>query len=240
MRMFVIAALLPLAACQSAWEKDSQAVPATGTGATRSVAATGFTAVELRGSDDVDVTIGPNFAVTAEGQAKVLDQLEITVVDGRLRVGRKRNSGNWNWNDDKGARIHVVMPRLTGASVGGSGNLSVARAEGAFEGGVSGSGDLDIADMQVSAATFAVAGSGTLTAAGRTDKLEVSIAGSGDADLEGLTAKSAQISIAGSGSLNGNVSGPAEVSIVGSGDVTLKGGAQCTVHAVGSGEADCS
>jgi len=88
MRMLLIVALLPLAACQSNWEKQGEAAQVSGGGATRSFAASDFTGVEVRGSDDVDVKTGQKFAVTAEGDAKVLDQLDIRVVNGTLRVGR--------------------------------------------------------------------------------------------------------------------------------------------------------
>jgi hypothetical protein len=218
MRMVVIAALvlLPLAACQSKAEKQGMAAEATGSGVTRSYAASGFSKVDLRGSDDVDVKIGA-FSVTAEGDPKVLDQLDIRVVDGTLRIGRKQDG----WSSDDGATIHVVMPSVTGASLAGSGDLSIAGLRG-------------------DAVDFSLAGSGDLRVAGSTGKLKVAIAGSGEVKAEGLTARSADISIAGSGGVTGVVKGPASVSLVGSGDVELTGGAQCSVNSIGSGEAHCS
>jgi hypothetical protein len=239
MRMLLIVALLPLAACQSNWEKQGQAAQASGTGATRSFAASGFTSVELRGSDDVDVKTGQNFSVTAEGDSKVLDQLDIRVVDGALRVGRKETKGNW-FGSDHGARIHVVMPKLLSADVAGSGDLSADRGEGDFHGAVSGSGNLTIADLRANATELSVAGSGNLSVGGSATKLSASSAGSGDIDAKRLTASSANVSIAGSGSIFGTVKGPASVSIIGSGDAELGGGAKCSVNAVGSGEARCS
>lgn len=236
--MLLIVALLPLAACQSNWEKQGQAAQASGTGATRNFAASGFTGVELRGPDDVDVKTGQNFSVTAEGDSKVLDQLDIRVVDGALRVGRKDSKDRW-FNSDHGARIHVVMPRLTAASVSGSGDLGVDRAEGDFSGAVAGSGNLNIGELRANAADLSIAGSGDLNVAGNAAKLSASVAGSGDIDAVRLTATSADVSIAGSGNVRGTVKGPASVSIVGSGDVELGGGAKCTVSSVGSGEARC-
>ncbi|ATY32909.1 head GIN domain-containing protein [Sphingomonas psychrotolerans] len=237
MRMLLIVALLPLAACQSNWEKKGEAAQASGSGATRTFAATGFTGVELRGSDDVDVKTGANFAVTAEGDTKVLDQLDIRVVNGTLRVARK--DSKW-FSNDRGARVHVVMPRLTAAAVGGSGDLTVDRAEGDFGGAVSGSGNLTIADLRAGSADLSVAGSGDMSVAGSASKLSASIAGSGNIDARRLTAANADVSIAGSGNVFGTVKGPASVSIVGSGDAELGGGAKCSVNAVGSGEARCS
>lgn len=238
MRMLLILALLPLAACQSNAEKQSHAAQVSGSGGTRSFAASGFTGVELRGPDDVDVKTGANFAVTAEGDPKVLDQLDIRVVDGSLRVGRKDSKERW-LNSDRGARIHVVMPKLTIASVSGSGNLGVERGEGDFSGAISGSGNLSIGELRANAADLSIAGSGDLNVAGNTGKLSASIAGSGDIDAVRLTAANADVAIAGSGNLRGTVKGPASVSIVGSGDVELGGGAKCTVSAIGSGEARC-
>lgn len=238
MRLLLIAAMLPVTACHASWEKDGPTAHASGTGATRSYEATGFTGVDLRGSDDVDVKAGNSFSVIAEGNPKVLDVLEIKVVDGTLRVGRK-----WNSNvddDDHGARIHVVMPKLTSASVSGSGDLTVDRAEGDFDGSIAGSGNLDIAALNANAAKLSVAGSGDMTLAGSVAKLSASIVGSGDIDGRKLTASGASISIVGSGSMRGVVKGGASVSIAGSGDVDLTGGAKCSVNAVGSGEASCS
>ncbi|MET0309189.1 MAG: head GIN domain-containing protein [Sphingomonas sp.] len=238
MRLFLIAAMLPVTACHASWEKQGHAAQPSGTGATRSYDATGFTGVDLRGSDDVDVKAGAGFSVRAEGDPRVLDQLEIKVVDGTLRVGRK--SGNFSFSEDHGAKIHVVMPKLTLASVAGSGDLTVDRAEGNFIGSVAGSGNLDIAALNADAAKLSVAGSGDMTLAGTVAKLSASIVGSGNIEGKKLTASGASISVVGSGNMDGVVKGGASVSIAGSGDVTLTGGANCAVNAVGSGEAHCS
>ncbi|RYY26292.1 MAG: DUF2807 domain-containing protein [Sphingomonadales bacterium] len=242
MRLLMIA-MLPLlastAACQSKWEKEGESIPSSGPGATRTYAATGFTGVDLRGSDDVEVKMGATFSVTAEGDPKMLDQLEIQVVDGTLRVGRKDHSGKW-FDNDHDVKVRVVMPKLAKASVGGSGNLTIERAEGDVSASVSGSGNLDIADLRGGLSTLSVAGSGDLNAKGATEKLAASIAGSGDIDAGGLTANSAEVSIAGSGNMKGIVKGGAAVNIVGSGDVELTGGAKCAINTVGSGEVRCS
>lgn len=237
LHLVLIAAMLPITACHASWEKEGHAAQPHGTGATRSYDATGFTGVDLRGSDDVDVKAGNSFSITAEGDPKVLDVLEIKVVDGTLRVGRKWNSTDF---EDRGAKIHVVMPKLTLASVSGSGNLTIDRAEGDFTGSIAGSGNLDIAALTANAAKLSVAGSGDMTLAGTVAKLSASIVGSGDIDGEKLVASGASISVVGSGNMRGVVKGGASVSIAGSGDVDLTGGANCAVNAVGSGEAHCS
>lgn len=237
MRLLLIAALLPLGACQSNWEKN-QTAQASGTGATRTYQVSGFEGVELRGPDDVDVKTGTTFSVSAEGDPKVLDQLDIRVEGGRLKIGRKE--GQSNWSRSEGARIHVVMPRLTAATVSGSGDLRIDKAEGDFNGAVAGSGDLEIASLTATKANLSIAGSGELSVKGTAQSLSADIAGSGDIDAAGLRAGGAEVSVAGSGNVRAAVTGPAKVSIVGSGDVELTGGAQCQISAVGSGEARCS
>ncbi|WP_431469261.1 head GIN domain-containing protein [Sphingosinithalassobacter sp. LHW66-3] len=238
MRALAAIILLPLAACGGPGaEREAPAVSNGGTAEVRNFDASNFTGVELRGSDDVDVAIGERFAVRAEGDARALDRLEIEVVDGMLRISRRSSNGNWFSDDD--AHVYVTMPRITAASVSGSGNMRVARAEGDFRGAVSGSGDLDLAELATERAELSVSGSGDLSAAGRTRALDASVSGSGDIDAERLTADAAQVSIAGSGDVSANVDGDASVSIAGSGDAELGANARCSVRANGSGSARC-
>jgi hypothetical protein len=236
----VLVPALAITGCHASWEKDGNTVPPSGKGTTRNFAASGFTKVDLRGPDDIDVKNGAQFAVVAEGDAATLDKLEIQVVDGTLRVGRKDQHG-FSMSSDHGMKIHVTLPSLTAASVSGSGNMTVDKAQGAFSGAVAGSGNLNIASLTASDADLSIAGSGDIDLGGGSGaKLSVSIAGSGDVDASKYTATSADVSIAGSGSLRGVVKGDASVSLIGSGDVELTGGAKCSVHSLGSGEAHCS
>lgn len=241
MRSLLILALLPVAtACHASWDDNKGTrIEASGTGASRAFAANGFTGIALKSSDDIDVRTGAAFSVQAEGDPKVLDQLDIRLDGKTLNVGRKTRVGMM-WDKSGGAKIHIVMPRLTDATVGGSGTLRVDRVEGKFGGVVAGSGNLDIAAAAADEASLTIAGSGDIAVAGRADKLDVSVAGSGDLRGQQFRAARADISIAGSGSVRANVSGPASISILGSGDVELHGGAQCKVSKIGSGEAKCS
>lgn len=237
--LFLPLAAMPLSACGSVSLNDMSGtvVPSSGSGGQRSFAADGFTRIELRGADDVDVRTGPSFAVRAEGDPAVLDKIEVRKDGDTLRIGRK---GQFNWSDGGGrARVFVVLPRLVGASIAGSGDMNVERADGDFSGSIAGSGNLRVARLSGGKADLSIAGSGNLSIAGTADALHSAIAGSGDVDAAGLRAATADISTAGSGSTRATVSGPAKISIIGSGDVTVRGGAQCTISKVGSGEADC-
>lgn len=240
MRLLLIcAAALPLGACHATWEQNGHAVQPSGPAGSRAYAANNFTKVDLRGSDDVIVRIGTTFSVKADGPANVLDELEIRVDGDTLKVGRKDHNG-WNWSNDGGVKITVTMPRMTAASVSGSGSMDVDRAEGDFAGSIAGSGNLKVAQITGGAVDLSMAGSGDMTIAGTATRLKVASAGSGGIDAKGLTASSADVSVVGSGGVSGTVNGEAQVSILGSGDVDLGGGAHCNVSSMGSGDAHCS
>lgn len=235
----ITAAALPLAACNFASGMSGDVVQPSGSGSTRNFDVAGFTGVSLRGADDVEVKTGPAFKVTAEGDSALLDRLEIRKDGDTLRIGRK--DGDWKWGGDKGAKITVTLPQLTSASVAGSGDMTVDRAQGNFNGSIAGSGNLSIAQLTGGNADLSIAGSGDLRiAAGQASEIDASIAGSGDIDAPALKAARGDLSIAGSGNIRAQVTGAADISIVGSGNVELTGGAKCSVSKMGSGNAHCS
>lgn len=240
MRTMILAALIPLAACGNFGgdgDSDSTGTPGSGTGNRRSYQVADFTGVELRGPDDVDVRVGSGFSVRAEGDEATLGKLKIERVGDTLRVGRQSGIG---WSLGKGAKIYVTMPRMTAATLAGSGDLSVDRVEGGtFSGSIAGSGSLALGAIEVNDARLSIAGSGDIAVGGSADKLGVDIAGSGDVDGARLTARSASVSIAGSGGVRAAVDGAAKVSIVGSGDVDLGTRAKCSVSKMGSGSVTC-
>lgn len=221
--------------------RDSRGIAGkAGPDGSRTFAATGFTGVELAGSDNVVVTRGEAFSVVATGPQDVLDKLEIEVRNGVLIVARKSNL--MHWGNGKGATIAVTLPRLDSAELSGSGQLTVDSAEGdSVDVVLSGSGNLDVANVTAKSLEVALAGSGDLIIkAGKADSGEVSVAGSGDVDVKGVTLTSANVSIAGSGDVDVTATVAAEVSIVGSGDVRVGGGAKCDSSELGSGKVSCS
>lgn len=243
MRFLMVLAALPLIACgaiANGSDKGERA-PESGSGTARTFQVADFRKVELAGADDVDVRVGPAFAVRAEGPAEQLDKLDIRRDGSTLWVGRKREKSGWSMSRGKGVKVYVTMPAIEAAALSGSGNLSVdtARAK-KFEAALAGSGNLRLGSVQAEDLELDLAGSGNMTAAGQTGKLEINIAGSGNVESPTLKAADAEISIAGSGNVSAAVTGNAKVTVMGSGDVTLTGGARCNTTKMGSGEIRCS
>ena len=236
MRSMVLATLLPLVACGNNANIEGADVPARGSGMSRSYDVRDFTAVKLAGSDDVDVRVGGGFSVRAEGDPQILDKITVTRDGDRLTISRRRS---WTWQRGN-ARVYVTMPRLTAASLDGSGNLTIDQVRGgSFDARLAGSGNLRIGQVATDSLGLSLAGSGNIATAGQTGQFALNLAGSGNVDAARLVARQAAIKSAGSGDIRATVRGPATVSLAGSGDVDLGGGARCTVRKAGSGTVRC-
>lgn len=229
MRLILPTALAALVACTAPAAAQRAA-------ATRAYPIRDFTAVELRGSDDVRVTVGPAFSVRAQGPAAVLDRLRIERAGDTLRVGRR----DGRWNDAARAQVLVTMPAIRGARLAGSGDMAIDRATGArFTAQVAGSGTLAVRALTVRAADLDSAGSGDIALAGDVGMLTVRVAGSGDVAAPGLRARGADVSVMGSGDVRARVTGAARVNLMGSGDVDLGPEARCQTRRMGSGAVRC-
>lgn len=244
MRIFhfvaALAAVSTLGACNvlARTNDDSDAAqPSGGTAEARTYALSGFSGVSLSGHDNVVVTHGDNFAVSASGDAAALDQLLLRVRDGKLEV-RRRSDG---FLVRSKVTVRVTMPQLRSASVAGSGNLQADQLQGDDARiSVAGSGDVRVAAVSARALNLSVAGSGNIHAAGNANSARISVAGSGDVDAPNLQLVTSAVSVAGSGSVQARVTGNASINIGGSGDVTLTGGGQCTISSAWIGTANCS
>jgi len=203
-----------------------------------------FQQIEVAGPYDVEVRTGGNPGVSARGAQKLLEKTLVEVKGDKLVIRPKDNRGwlSFGWHSKGKAVFAVTVPRLTGVTIAGSGDIKVDKVQGdSFDGTVAGSGGLNVAALDVQSLKLSIAGSGGVKAgAGRARSANYGIAGSGDIDAGAIAANDAKVSIAGSGSVRAQATGTADVSIMGSGDVQLGGGAKCSVHKSGSGDVRCS
>jgi hypothetical protein len=231
---FSIAALA-LAACGGAALAAQSAV------IDRSYRVASFDKVASAGPNLVVVHVGGPVSVTARGPADMLEKMEVVVERGALQIRPRREfRQHFDWRGIKPATFTVSMPRVSAASLVGSGDMKVDRAEGGrFDGSVAGSGNLDIAALRVANASLSTAGSGNLSARGDANTAELSVTGSGSIRARHLTSRTGAVSIAGSGDAELTARNTVDVSIVGSGEARIAGGAHCRVTRVGSGQARC-
>jgi hypothetical protein len=210
--------------------------------ADRSYRVGAFDSIGAVGANLVVVHVGGAPSVSARGPAETLDRMEVVVEHGSLQIRPRREYRNhFDWRGVKPATYTVTVPRLTAASLVGSGDMRVDRAEGGkFAASVAGSGNLDIAALRVGEADLSMAGSGNLTARGSATRANLSVAGSGNVRTRGVTSRTASVSIAGSGTAELSAQDAANVSIVGSGDAIISGPARCHISRIGSGKARCN
>lgn len=234
--MPIVAAALMTAACHIGGEtKDRDA----GAQTNRTFQVGSFDKVSIAGAYDVKVVTGDKAGVTATGGANLLDETEVVVENGELKIRPKDRDGfHWSWHGGK-AVFTVTTPALRELSMAGAGDAEIDKVSGDFEASLAGSGNLKIASADAANLKLSLAGAGDVSAAGKANNLELSIAGSGDVDAKALAAKTADLSIAGSGDIQANVSDTAKVSIMGSGDIDITGGAKCDVSKLGGGEVRC-
>lgn len=240
MRHFILAIpALMLASCAHA-ESSASASSAIGS---RNFVLSDFDEVVLRGADDVNVVVGKAFSVSATGPEAELDQLEIFVEKGALKIGRKSNASwhiGWLRKNGRDVKITVTMPAIRAAKLAGSGDMSVntAIADG-FKASVAGSGGLKVGHVEAKSVALSVAGSGDVEIAGKTGSIDISGAGSGNVKAGALEAETADISLAGSGNVDARATGSASISIVGSGNVAITGTDNCKTSKLGSGSVTC-
>lgn len=202
-----------------------------------------FTEVEVAGPFDVEIRTGSNPGVTARGNEKLIERLQVEVRGDRLVIRPDKDRSWFNWSSTSGkGTISVTVPMIRAATLAGAGDMTINSVQGeSFDGQIAGAGDLRVDSVEVGRLKLAIAGSGDASArSGKAQRATYEIAGSGGVDARGVTTEDVEISIAGSGDIHANASRSAEVNIMGSGDVDVSGGAKCNVSKMGSGNARCS
>ena len=241
-----MAAALPMtAACSRADDTGKQQTTgATGSATGAAMQADGslssplrdFARVAVAGPDDVEIAVGPDFSISARGAQAVLDTLEFARDGDTLKITRKRGFSTVRGE----AHIRVTMPRIAGAALTGSGDLSIDKVAGEAAGlSLTGSGDVTVRELAVDRLEVSVTGSGGIDLAGTAKSAKLSVTGSGDIDGERLNVGSADVSLLGSGDVAFASDGDVKAGIMGSGDVKVAGKARCAKSGMGSGTLRC-
>lgn len=217
------------------------ALGAPASAAERRYTVTDFDRVQIEGPFQVTLATGKPNAAIATGSNQAIDRVSIDVQGRTLRVRPNRSA--WGGYPGEGAgpvRITLSTHNLRGASVTGSGSLSIDKAEAMqFEASVSGSGRLGIGDIRADRLNIGLLGSGTIELAGKAKSFRATVQGSGDLDAAALAVEDAQINADTSGRVAATVRRAANVTGTGSGDTTILGKPACTVKALGSGPIAC-
>jgi hypothetical protein len=209
--------------------------------ADRRLTVTEFDRVQVDGPFEVVVVTGRSTSARVSGSVQALDRVSVEVQGRLLRVRPNRSA--WGGYPGEGVgpvRVELATHDLRGASISGSGSLSIDKARGLrFEAAVSGSAKLDLGRVEADVLTLGLLGSGRIAVAGKVKSLRATIQGSGDLAAAGLAVDDAVVNADTSGKVALAVQRAAKITATGSGNVEVAGSPACTVKSLGSGRVAC-
>jgi hypothetical protein len=181
-----------------------------------------FTAIEISGAYELDVTVGEDYAIEVSGPPDEMARAEASVSEGALMLGAKKRLRKVKHGDHRGLRAVVTMPALDRLSV-------------------SGVTEADIRGVDSGAFKVNLAGVGEVTIEGRCGELHARVSGVGELDAKSLLCKVADVGLSGMGEAavyardmaKAEVSGMGEIDIYGSPKTVDKRGgffSEITVH----------
>ena len=187
----------------------------------------------LETSGTVVLEQGDTPSLTITAGRDVLPGLTSDVVDGALVLDDDRRG----WGHRGPVEYRLVLPRLEGVTVAGSGDVHVDVADAdALAVEVSGSGSVEVDEVDAREVSVAISGSGDVLLAGTAERQDVVIAGSGGYAADGLATAEASVAVQGSGDALVDVSDALDAVVTGSGSVLHTGGARVSETVAGSGD----
>ena len=105
----------------------------------------GFKKVHASAGVDVEVTVGGDYAVRAEGSAEALERLRVELDGDELEIGRESNRGMFSMGNKWKVTVYVTTPALDGVSVSSGADLSATGIDAAeFDVSVSSGADAEL------------------------------------------------------------------------------------------------
>ena len=202
-----------------------------GSSVQREVTVEEFHGIEVQGSLDVRFTQGPT-RVEMEGQANVLDAIEVEVRNGICLV-----RADQCFSTKVPVLVHLTAPILDRALVNGSGSITAKETLTATEltAQVQGSGDVSL-NCTASGVHATVNGSGDVRLNGTCNQLDATVNGSGDVNAIGLQAEEVVACVTGSGDVEVHALRTLDARVTGSGDIRYRGEPSVTRSITGSGD----
>ncbi len=214
--------------------------PAAAQAATRTYIVTDFDTVRVEAPIAVAVETRRGVTARGEGDAALLERIELSVSSRVLTVRLKRSPYETRGGKEGEARLFLTAPALRRAQLTGAGTLAINGMGGqSAEVIAAGSGALSVAGLQGDAVTIWQQGSGTLRLAGSARKTVMQLAGAGTIDARALTSADLEVTAEGAGSLRARATRSAKVVAIGPAEVTIEGRPACTVRHAGSGRVLC-
>lgn len=209
--------------------------------ASRTYSVTDFDRVQVDGPYEVVLTTGRSSSAKASGSQDALDRLSVEVQGRTLKI--RRNQSNWGGSQTQSSgpvSVQISTQDLVGATVNGSGALTIDKARGLrLDLIVSGSGRIAAPALAVDNLSVGLIGSGGMTLGGTAKSARIEAHGSAEVAAETLIVANAVVIGDTAGSIRFSATETANVTALATGDIDVSGKAACQVKANGTGEVHC-
>jgi hypothetical protein len=200
----------------------------------------GFSAVTVAGSFDVQITQTGTESVKVEAPADVMEHIITEVNGGVLKIYNKHDNWNWSdwWGHHKKIIIYVTVKDINSVYISGSGDVAFKNGISAnsLKLKISGSGDMN-GKVQAKTLECSITGSGDMSLSGSAESSTIDLVGSGDYNAKNLLTVNTAVRVSGSGDAEVNASDKVDAAIHGSGDIHYTGAARnVSTSKTGSGD----
>jgi hypothetical protein len=208
----VILAAIGIVLAVRGGEPAGSGLQGSGVSATQTRTVARFSSLEVAGSNNVTVTVGPTQSVAVHADSNLISHVTTHVVAGKLVIA---DTGSFTTKTPMS--VEVSVPSLTMLNLRGSGQLSVT-------------------GIKAPRLTVTVSGSGLLHAAGTATRLDVTVSGDGLAQLSQLSASQVHAVLTGSGLIQVTATTSLDAAVPGTGAIVYSGNpAQVTSSVTGVG-----
>lgn len=193
-----------------------------------------FHSINNAGSANVIVLAGSEYKVEIRAQKNIISNIETAVVGQELTI-KFKNGVSISSSDE--ISVYVTCPYYSALSINGSGMIKseITNSTSSLKLSVTGSGDIDIKNVNITSIQNDIEGSGNIDVAGTTSNALHTINGSGAINCYELSSEDVTANVGGSGSINITVNHHLDATINGSGNIVYKGNPTVNTTINGSG-----
>ena len=199
--MLCAACVFPINGLNGITVNDGKKVTCKGPVITKELDLSGFDAITVNGSSDMELFQGESFQVLVKANEEVFDYIDYKVEDGVLILETKDLVNIRAEEYD----VTITLPVLKELIVNGAADVDIKKGYAASENlnvQVNGAGDFDLSGIAVPSLSFTLNGAGDIEADGLdVDILSVAVNGAGDIDVSGKAGK-ASFRVSGAGDID--------------------------------------
>jgi hypothetical protein len=169
----------------------------------------GFTVVEASAGVDVEVTVGGDYSIRAEGESEALERLRLELDGDTLEIGRENDRGFFTFGRKWNVTVYVTAPSLTGA-------------------GASSGADLTVSGIDAGEFSASVSSGADATLSGTCGMIEADGSSGADLDAQALKCSNAVADVSSGADLTLYASDSVDADASSGGDITVYGGPKNT------------